>query len=81
MCSWRWGDSNVPEDHIGLGDGRVGSEKFGDGVSVGSGDRGEERSGVEDAGVEEVGRFCASYQYATDAMRGGVDVRRPDLST
>lgn len=46
----------LPEDHIGFRDGGVGGEEGDNGVSIGSGESGEERGGVEGSSVEEVGR-------------------------
>jgi len=48
----------LPEDDVWFWDGRMGSEEGDDGVGVGGGDGGEERGGMEGAGVEKVGRFC-----------------------
>ena len=49
------GKGDVPEDNVGLGDGGVLGKEGDDGVGVCGGESGEERGGVEDAGVEEVG--------------------------
>lgn len=57
-----WGKRGfLPEDDVGLGDGRVLSEEGDDGVGVCGGEGGEERGGVEDAGVEEVGGVCIQW--------------------
>jgi hypothetical protein len=47
----------LPEYDVWFWEGRVGREERNDGVGVGGRDGGEERGGVEGAGVEEIGGF------------------------
>ncbi len=51
----------------------MGGEEGDDGVGIGGGDGGEERGGVEGAGVKEVGGFCGVREVTmmrTDATIG-----------
>lgn len=67
----------LPEDHIGFRDGGVRGVEVGDGMGVGFRNGIEKGGGVEDTGIEEIGRLCLNLGQlclnATNATNARVE--------